>query len=281
MRISCKLCKKLREGQINILQVISLKTFENDLLSTNKSLRHLIESLENVEIYYSFDDDSKLLIKSFSKLFFKNEKDNSQKTYLNIMNLFSKFKQYPNYSKEDILLTCFFLVMRSKYIIDSTNICFEDIRLHYKLNKDRISKLLELELIIFSIVGFRIPEDLFIDLIISLSEWYFSLIRILYKKKGIPQIRRKTECLFKNCLVQLTIKFYIYLIEQHFFNCYKNIKILYFSVFYCVFEKLNEYDSENHNNFTAFYTIIEELGIKFDFNVNHLKPMMDCFWNEF
>ena len=39
-------------------------------------------------------------------------------------------------------------------------------------------------------------------------------------------------------------------------------------------EKLNEYDSENHNNFTAFYTIIEELGIKFDFNVNHLKPMM-------
>ena len=58
----------MREGQINILQVISLKTFENDLLSTNKSLRHLIESLENVEIYYSFDDDSKLLIKSFSKL---------------------------------------------------------------------------------------------------------------------------------------------------------------------------------------------------------------------
>jgi hypothetical protein len=82
------------------------------------------------------------------------------KTYLNILNLFSKFKQYSNYSLEDILLTCFFLVMRSKYLIESTNICFEDIRLHYKLNKDRISKLLELELIIFSIVGFRIPEEL-------------------------------------------------------------------------------------------------------------------------
>jgi len=176
MKTNCKHCKKFVHQQSQIIDKffqseVPLK--EKDIQSKNRDLSSLTEIIKIQgynNLYASTDANPfKEVISGFSLLFFKNPIDNSLKTYIDIVNHFHYFicsvgKQ--DFSAEEILLSCFFYILRMKHFHKASE--FHDLVLSMLvIDKARFNFLENSQFLCFYFLS---PQDYFIDFVFKLAD---------------------------------------------------------------------------------------------------------------
>lgn len=295
MKQRCRACKHLKNIEIVLSKVDDYiivskerETFRPDSIVFDiKTIALKNEECDN-NSYFSSGNEAihKETIKKFTEIYFKNKVDSSLQTYISILNLYNMLVQkneiqpQSDNSFDDIILSCFFLYLRTNLINSKEN--SEEIYKLFSVSKD-IFELLEMELKVFQIVNFKLPKNHFKDFIFSIVDNYFDHLKILVKnsKKGKPK-HKKTQCLFRNWVVFFSIKFYIYLIGHNFlFNKY-SLNHYYFSIFYLVFEKLTTYfENDEHNKFTIFMILMQDIGVNYNFEKSIFCELYDDFFRNF
>lgn len=279
--MSCKSCKKMNDKKKKEYQIM-LKRIEsgpriNYTLTCHdfKNIKELINRDSSFENSFKFNKSYQPILHKFSLIYFENEIDSSVNNFLDIFNLFQlslNKKQLNSISPEFLILSCFFLIMRSKYNIENSNVHFKFFYEPFGIKESDLPSILQLELLIFYSFGFVVPKSNVIDIFLTLSAEYFFYLKVI-KRKKIRGSRNKgnTNCYARQAVVLNCIKFYCFLLQEQIDTINIDSIELYFLIFYTIINKLNEIDENAHYSITALFLLMEGLECNVDFEDNKLE----------
>jgi hypothetical protein len=285
MRTNCRTCRANQNSskQKELFSKLGFNNSEKDSLELIDYIRdfsYLRNKIKESDKFteFNFFRISQEQINKFSNFFYQNSIDSSFITFIEIFSSFNNFLNFCpiNQNFEQIFLSCFFYVMKSKHSTKITDPIIEESFSYFNIQKE---SMFIVELRVFIYLKTRGQKDYFVDFLLYVSDLYFHYISTLRKKKkGIPKRRARETCEFKRIAVLLCMKFYLFLLETNTQLVNESPLSDYLNIFFVVINFLSSYTKgDQHYIRTIFLFLEEELKINISGQENQLESLFIDF----
>ncbi len=285
MRTNCRTCRANQNSskQKELYSKLGFNNSEKDSLELIDYIRDFSYLRNKIKESDRFSGSNFIRIgneqiKKFSNFFYQNSIDSSLITFIEIFSYFNNLLNFCpiNENLEQIFLSCFFYVMKSKHSTKITDPIIEESFSFFNFQKE---SMFIVELSVYIYLKTRGQKDFFVDFLLYVSDLYFHyLSNLRKKKKGIPKRRAREICEFKGIAVMLCLKFYLYLLETNSQMVNESLLSDYYNIFFVVINFLSSYTKgDQHYIRTIFLFLEEELKINISGQENLLESLFIDF----